>query len=336
VTETTLDQPLRGSDFARLSRRVARAGLLERRPGYYAARTAAVAALFAGGWTLFALAGDTWWQLPVAVLLAVAFAQVALLAHDLAHGQVLRSRRASRNAGYLAGNLAIGLGYGWWAEKHTRHHANPNHEDHDPDVAPQVLVWSERQAGQTRGLTRLVARHQAWLFFPLLTLEGLNLHVSSLRSLRRVKNRGVEALLLILHDAAYLAAVFTVLSPGRALAFLAVHQACFGVYLGCVFAPNHKGMPMLTGADRPDFLRRQVLTSRNVGGGRLLDAALGGLNHQIEHHLFPSMPTPSLRRARPIVRAYCRQLGVPYTECGLIASWGQALRHLHAVGRSLR
>jgi len=328
----------RGSDFARLARRISDAGLLDRRPVYYTVRISVVVLLFAAGWTAFALVGDSWWQIAVAVFLAVVFAQVALLAHDLAHGQVSRSRRRSRIAGHLMGNLAIGLGYGWWADKHTRHHANPNHEDHDPDVSPKVLLWSDNQAKASRGLPRFIGRWQAFLFFPLLTLEGLNLHVSSLRSLLRptLKHRRTEAVLLIGHDIAYLAAIFAVLPFGKALVFLAVHQACFGVYMGCTFAPNHKGMPVLTAADRLDFLRRQVLTSRNVRGGHLINTALGGLNYQIEHHLFPSMPTPNLRRAQPIVREYCESLDVSYLESGLISSWSQALRHLHEVGRPLR
>jgi len=122
----------------------------------------------------------------------------------------------------------------------------------------------------------------------------------------------------------------------KALLFFAVHQACYGVYLGCTFAPNHKGMPVLTAEDELDFLRKQVLTSRNVRGGRLVTVALGGLNYQIEHHLFPSMPTANLHKARPIVRDYCASLGIGYVECGLFESWGQALRHLHEVGRPLR
>ncbi|YCK42792.1 fatty acid desaturase family protein [Actinomadura sp. ATCC 39365] len=309
---------------------------MERRPAYYVIRIGLVAALFAGGWTLFAAVGDSWWQLGVAALLAVAFAQVTLLAHDLAHGQVFRSRRRSRIAGLVVGNLTVGLSYGWWTDKHTRHHANPNHEDHDPDVAPDILIWSRRQAEASRGLPRFIGRWQAFLFFPLLTLEGLNLKVAGFRALPRVKGGRTEGLLLVAHNLAYLAGVFAVLPPGKALAFLAVHQACYGVYLGCTFAPNHKGMPVLTAEDSLDFLRRQVLTSRNVRGGRLMNVALGGLNYQIEHHLFPGMPSANLRRARPLVREYCRELGVAYVECGLVESWAQAMRHLHDVGAPLR
>jgi fatty acid desaturase len=116
--------------------------------------------------------------------------------------------------------------------------------------------------------------------------------------------------------------------------FFLVHHAVFGVYLGMTFAPNHKGMPHPTGNE--DYLRKQVLTSRNVKGGRLTDVALGGLNYQIEHHLFPAMPTPNLPKAQPIVKAYCEQAGVSYEETDLITSYRQALRHLHAVGAPLR
>jgi fatty acid desaturase len=95
-------------------------------------------------------------------------------------------------------------------------------------------------------------------------------------------------------------------------------------------------MPTLTEADQLDFLRRQVLTSRNVTGSRQVDFLLGGLNYQIEHHLFPNMPRPNLRRAQPLVRAFCRQHHIAYTEATLFGSYAEALRHLHSVGAPLR
>ncbi|MFD0823201.1 fatty acid desaturase family protein, partial [Micromonospora zhanjiangensis] len=168
----------RGSDYAQLSRRVSAAGLMARRPGWYAAKAALTVGLFVAGWVVFALVGDSWWQLAVAVLLAVGSTQVAFLGHDAGHRQMFRGRRASEVAGLLAGNLAVGLSFGWWMDKHTRHHANPNHEDEDPDVGAGALVWTPEQARQTRGFGRWVAARQAYLFFPLLTLEGLALHVA--------------------------------------------------------------------------------------------------------------------------------------------------------------
>jgi fatty acid desaturase len=92
-------------------------------------------------------------------------------------------------------------------------------------------------------------------------------------------------------------------------------------------------MPVLSEDDDLDFLRRQVLTSRNVSGGRLTETMLGGLNYQIEHHLFPAMPRPSLRRCRTLVQAFCAQTGLLYCEKGLLSSYSEVLRHLHAAGQ---
>ncbi|WP_393072079.1 fatty acid desaturase family protein [Streptomyces sp. LN704] len=340
MTSTTVLPPCSetsGSDFARLSKKIADTGLLGHRPGYYALRITTVAGLYVGGWAAFALVGDNWWTLAVAAFLAVVFGQVALVAHDVAHRQVFRRRRVSDVSGRIAA-AGIGMGYGWWQDKHTRHHANPNNEDLDPDLDPDLLVWSQDQARAASGLPRLIGRWQAFLFFPLLTLEGFNLHVSSGKALanRSLKHRKLDGALLFAHGAVYLTVLFWFLPPDMAIAFLAVHQGLFGLYLGSLFAPNHKGMPILKGADRPDFLRRQVLTSRNVSGGWFTDIALGGLNHQIEHHLFPSMPSPNLRKARILVRRYCEELGVDYLETGLIASYRQALTSLHEAGAPLR
>jgi fatty acid desaturase len=325
-----------GSDFAALSRRITAEGLMERRPGYYVARLSVVGLMFAGGWTAFFLIGSSWWQLVTAVILAITFTQLGLVAHDLAHRQVFRTKRPSEVAGLLAGNLGIGMSYGWWMDKHTRHHNNPNHDELDPDVAPEVLIWATNSALGRRGLKGFITRHQAVLFFPLLTLLATDLKVSSVKALRRgtSKRPRLEAALLVTHAVAYLSALVVVLSPLQAVAFLLVHQALFGVYLGMTFAPNHKGMPHPTGDE--DFLRKQVLTSRNVRGGWLTDAALGGLNYQIEHHLFPGMPTPNLRKAQPIVEAYCAELGVSYYQTSLITSYRQALEHLHEVGAPAR
>jgi len=337
TTTTVRPRSTAGSDFAELNRRVTTAGLLERKPAYYAVRLTVVSLMLVGGWAAFFLVGSSWWTLAVAVFLAVAFTQVGLVTHDLAHRQVFRTKRAGAFTGRIGGNLGVGMSYGWWMDKHTRHHNNPNHDDLDPDVAPEVLIWATESAWGRRGLKGFITRHQAGLFFPLLTLLGLDLKISSVKALMRneaIKNRRLEAGLLVVHAICYLTALIVVLSPLQALAFFVVHQALFGVYLGMTFAPNHKGMPHPTGNE--DYLRKQVLTSRNVNGGWLTDAALGGLNYQIEHHLFPAMPTPNLRKVQPMVQAYCEEIGVSYESTSLIESYRQALRHLHEVGAPLR
>jgi fatty acid desaturase len=327
--------PSRGSDYAQLSRQVRQAGLMDRRPERYAWRIAITVTLLAGGWAAFILIGDSWWQLAVAAFLAVMFTQVGFLGHDAGHRQICRSRRTSYILGILLGNLGIGLSYGWWVGKHNRHHAHPNTEGADPDIMISVLAFSTGQASADRGLSRILIRWQAYLFFPMLLAEAVSLHAASIRALagRAGRRQPAEVILLAVHIAAYLSVVILVLPPAKAIAFILVQQGLFGLYLGASFAPNHKGMPILAAGDNGDYLRRQVLTSRNVRGAWLTDLALGGLNYQIEHHLFPSMPRPNLRRAQPLIRDFCRQQGLPYCQTSLAGSYAQALRHLNAVGR---
>jgi fatty acid desaturase len=331
----------RGSDYAALSRHVRRAGLLNRRPLYYTVKISLNLLLLAAGWTAFALIGRSWWQMPVAAFLAVMFTQTAFIGHDAGHQQISGAKRVNDLLGRLHGTLLVGFSYSWWISKHNRHHAHPNQVDRDPDIAGSAIAFTGDQTGDRTGIGVWLARHQAWLFFPMLLLEALHLHAAGIRTLIDrttvpAKTRLIEAVLLAAHGGGYLTAVFWVLSPIQAACFIAVQQGLFGLYMGCSFAPNHKGMLIVAKDDKIDYLRRQVLTSRNIRGGRVTDLILGGLNYQIEHHLFPSMPRPTLRRVQTLVRTYCARHGIPYYETGLLTSYAQVLRHLHTVGGPLR
>jgi fatty acid desaturase len=336
TASTTATTERSQTDYARLSRMVKDAGLLDRRRWYYVGRIAANVALVASAGVGLFVARGTWWELLVAAYFAIVSTQLAFTGHEAGHRQIYRSRRANELAGYLHGNLLIGLSYDWWVDKHNRHHRNPNQVDVDPDVGTGAFVFTEEAAAARGTVGRFFARRQAYFFFPLLTLESLNLQIASVRAVVHTgaRNRGTEAVLLLLHTVGYLAIVFLAMSPLKALAFIALHQALFGIYLGSSFAPNHKGMRMLTAEESVDFLRRQVLTSRNVRGGVFIGALLGGLNWQIEHHLFPSMPRPNLRRARALVLQFCATNGLPYAETSLFRSYALALRHLREVGSS--
>ena len=338
MTAVLADQ--RGSDYAGLSRQVRAARLLDRTPWRYGLRITATVLFFLACWWALVAIGQSWLVLVPAVLLGVASTQVAFLGHDGGHQQIAATRTGNTVVGLLAGNLLTGLSIGWWIDKHVRHHANPNKEDHDPDIGEGVFAFTTAQAANRAGrLPRAIARNQAVLFFPLLTLEGLNLHAASVRWLFRARGgrlRRTELLLLSVHVLAYLGVVLWVLSPVLAVAFVAVHQAVFGLYMGCSFAPNHKGMPIIGAEQKLDYLRRQVVTSRNVRGGWFVDQLLGGLNYQVEHHLFPSMPRTHLRKAQRLVQTYCAQHRIPYTETGLFASYACALRYLHTLGEPLR
>lgn len=322
---------------------------MRRRQGWYWTRFAVLTGLLAAIATALVVLPDSWWHLVLAVALAVVLGQVMFLGHDAAHRQIFASGRWNDWASLVIANLYAGMSYGWWQHKHSRHHAKPNQVDADPDIRPGVLHFHDVEPTGTgdeaaargtrfaplRRLGRWARARQGWLFFPLLLLEGLNLHVSGVKTIfgrGPVKRRPIEIAFVTLRLGGYLALVLWALPLGIALAFLGVQLGVFGLYMGAVFAPNHKGMPIVPKDAKVDFLRRQVLMSRNVTGSRFVDWFSGGLNHQVEHHLFPSMPRPHLRRARPIVREFCAQRGITYTETTLFGSWARVVRYLNEVG----
>ncbi|MBF6557758.1 MAG: acyl-CoA desaturase [Acidimicrobiales bacterium] len=322
-------------DFRALAVQIRDAGLLDRRPSYYSVKIGLTIAVFAAGWAALVMVGNSWATLGVAAFLAVMFTQVAFVGHDAGHQQIFRSRRANRRLGLTVGNALIGMSFGWWVPKHNAHHAHPNQVDRDPDIGAGGIAFTfdPEATGRRSGAARVVAHWQAWLFFPLLLLQGAGLHVSSIQTLWRRRDRAaaLEGLLLVGHAALYLTAVFWVLSPLRALAFIAVQQGLFGLYLGCSFAPNHKGMPIVDRDTDVSFARRQVITARNVTGGRFTTLVLGGLNYQIEHHLFPTMPRSNLAKSQSIIRAFCIESDLGYCEGSLVGSYRQIVRYLRGA-----
>ncbi|MCL1871213.1 MAG: acyl-CoA desaturase [Promicromonosporaceae bacterium] len=334
-------RPVSTSSYTELSRTVREAGLLHRAPGYYAVTLGVLALALGGIATGFVLLGDSWLQLLMAGALGLVLTQLAFVAHEAAHRQVLDSGPHNDRLGRFLANALVGISYSWWMSKHSRHHANPNRVGKDPDIENDTVAFTPDGARAQHRWLRPLTRVQGWAFFPLLTLEGLNLHATSIRSLLRGTaadrpTRLRELATIGVRLGVYVAVVVWALPPGLTAAFLGTQLAVFGIYMGASFAPNHKGMAIIPADSRLDFFSKQVLTSRNIRGGPLMSALMGGLNHQIEHHLFPSMPRPHLRRARALVRAHCADLGVPYTETSLVRSYAIVVRYLNRVGLSAR
>ncbi|WP_336625613.1 MULTISPECIES: fatty acid desaturase family protein [unclassified Microbacterium] len=325
--------------YTQVSQVVKELGLLQRATGFYAGVGALIAVAFAGCVAGFVLLGESWLQLLIAAALGIVFTQVAFLAHEAAHRQILGSGPANDRLARVLAAGAVGISYSWWDSKHSRHHANPNRVGKDPDIEVDTISFLSEDAAQARGLRRMITRRQGWLFFPLLTLEGLNLHVLGIRHLlsrQPVRGRWIELALIAARIALVLVPVFLLLPLGMAFAFVGVQLAVFGVYMGASFAPNHKGMPVIAEGARLDFFSKQVRTSRNIRGGWWATWLMGGLNYQVEHHLFPSMARPHLSRARLVVRDFCATHDVPYTETSLLRSYAIVIEYLNRVGLAAR
>ncbi|MGO1199721.1 MAG: fatty acid desaturase family protein, partial [Dermabacteraceae bacterium] len=275
-------------DYFELAERVKDAGLMGRNVRSYMVRTALLALALVGAFVLLLTLGSTWWQLAVAALFGILFTQAAFIGHDAAHQQVFSSGKHNAWFSRIIGNLVVGLAIAWWNRKHNKHHANPNTVGRDGDIAGGVLVFIPEERAERTGFMSWFAKRQGWAFFPILTLFGFVLHyegVSTLVKNKKAKHRKVELALVLVRLIGFPAIVLSTLGLGMGAAFLGVQMAVFGLYMGSSFAPNHKGMPLIPKGLQVDFLRRQVLTSRNIKGGLLMNWAMGGLDLQIEHHL---------------------------------------------------
>ncbi|MFD0043754.1 fatty acid desaturase family protein [Pseudarthrobacter scleromae] len=320
------------SSYSTLLKAARDAGLLDRCRRFYLILLASLGLAKTCLCAAFFVIGDAWIQLLIAAALGVLCTQFAFIGHEAAHNQVFASRAANEWTARIIATFLVGMSYAYWNDKHGRHHARPNGVNEDPDIRPGAVIF-HNETLTNRGAPGLVfAKRQGYLLLPLLLFLGYTLHADSAKYLLRpapVAHRWIELALLTARFGAYLTAVFLVLSPGLGLAFIAVQTAAFGFYMGGCFAPNHKGMPILPEKSRADFLSRQVLTSRDITGGPLMTMLMGGLNHQIEHHLFPDMPRPHLQKARRLLKDHCEKTGIVYTETGLRRSYVIVIRYLN-------
>ncbi len=324
--------------YTTLAQRTRELGLQARTRWFYLALFVGLLVALGGAVTGMILLDDSWLQLLMAGALGLIFTQFAFLGHEASHRQILSSGPANDRIGRVLATLFVGISYSWWMNKHTRHHGNPNKVGKDPDIEIDTVSFTEETAATRRGLMRWLTQRQGWFFFPLMLLEGINLHITSIRSLfgAGVKGRAFELTMLGVRFSLYLAIIFWIFPVGMAFAFLGVQLAIFGLYMGASFAPNHVGMRIVPHDLKLDFLSKQVLTSRNVSGGWWATILMGGLNYQIEHHLFPSMPRPHLARTRELVREHCRTHDVSYTETSLGQAWAIVARHMNQVGLAAR
>lgn len=342
MPDTTSVLPAEIDNFAALRRYAQSQGLFERQPMYYTWKLLQIALMFGVSVAILFVAESFWIRMLDALLLAFTLGQIAFLVHDAGHRQIFAKSRWDDLIGHGCAIL-LGGSLHSWMDKHNEHHAHPNHEDMDPDIDFPFLAFSEKQARDIRrdgnAAYRFVVRHQGALLLPVMSLVGFSLRVTSwsylLHRENTLTNYWRDWLTSVLNLSLY-ASLFLFLPPLHALAFILLSQLAWGVYMGSVFAPNHKGMPIIDAGMTMDYLTEQVITSRNVRGSLITDVLYGGLNYQVEHHLFPTMPRNRLRFANAMVREYCARKSIPYHETSVLESYREIVTYMQGVALYFR
>lgn len=326
------------NEYAALSRQINAARLLDRQPWYYLGKTLLTAAMLTLSIAVLVLVENLWIQLLNAIFLSFVFGQIGFLSHDASHHQIFASNRKNEIFGILTWGLFLGISSSSWTRTHNKHHRHPNHVGEDPDLELPVVAFFDAQAKQKRGFQRFMVKHQAYFLPFLFMLMSFKMHKTAIVHITTGKARHpfTEGLLILGYYTWYLGLTFTFLPFWFAPLFITLNHALAGFYLSSVFAPNHKGMPIIRKGSTLSYLRKQVLTARNVRPSFLTDALYGGLNYQIEHHLFTTMPRNNLSKARRIVKVFCQRQGIPYHETGVLRSYWEIFRELHRVSATLR
>ncbi len=325
-------------DYAELRRIVRAQGLLEEQDFYYFSKLAICLLLNVAAIAIAVVASQPALILADAVFFAFASTQIALLSHDVIHRQAFRGKRENAVLRLFIGNFILGISHTWWDNKHSQHHANPNHVEKDPDIQLPFLVFSEEQIASRPTWLRPVIKFQAFILLLVFPLQVVAMYWTSFQHLVRedAPRKALQWTILAVHFALIGWMLTFVGSWLTAVGFTAIYLGVFGFYNSSVFASNHKGMPLTADGKRLDFMREQILTSRDVDGHPITDFWYGGLNYQIEHHLFPTMPRNNLPRAQEIVTAFCRERGIEHYSTSLMVAYKETLVHLHQESASLR
>jgi fatty acid desaturase len=333
--DTMPPQTLRS--YADLRRTAAAAGLFERAYRYYIVRALGSVALVAAALGMACLLPDAAvWSALTAIVLTLGTLQIGFIGHDAGHLAVFRTWRANATVGQHCLSAVVGLGFSKWCDVHDRHHAHTNDLERDGNLQVDgVFAFSAEDAAASVGWRRFNISYQAFSFWFLLLFGLIAARASgwwfAVRQLRG-RRRLIELSLLSLNAA--VSALPLVPLGTRWVGIYLVSQLLQGLYLGLVVAPNHKGMPTWAANAKLSFLERQVMTSRNITPPPVWDFLYGGLNYQVEHHLFPSMPQAHLGRARTLVKPFCAAHGLPYEELSPLASYRAVFSELRRVSRA--
>lgn len=235
--------------------------------------------------------------------------------HDYSHQAVFKTTDSTKEKLYyrlhtgIAAFLAFVQGYElmWWKARHNTHHVVTNEIDLDPDIKLHpVFTYFNKQN------MNFVQKLQPIYYVPLLTLLDVYWKLESLMYIvtRFNKMKFQFCRLVVFWIGTY--CIF----PN--VYYLLLQMAIKGFLTGVVVFSTHYAEDRISGNHNMDFVTQTSMTSRNISGGIIVDYLTGGISRQIEHHLFPTMPTYNIRKSTPFVKQYFKDNGLEFRESSII------------------
>jgi delta8-fatty-acid desaturase len=292
-----------------------------------------------------------------AVLMAAFWQQIAFYGHDIGHNAVTHKRKGDLFWGILIGNTTGGISLGWWKRSHNTHHIVCNSIENDPDiqhlpffaVVPDMLqrFWSSyhEKYFDTDAFARFLVSHQHILYYPIMAFARYFLYVQSyLLLLTRPRKEthfwGLELGTLLTFAGWFSSMIyFCCDSWQERLAYLCLSHGVAGI-LHVQITLSHFAEDTYHGqaynSDEDEWFTMQLNTSLNVDCPTWMDWFHGGLQFQVEHHLYPRLPRAALREARKLVKPLAEKYGVQYRELPFFPCLGRVYRQLRATAMEAR
>lgn len=326
-------------------------GLFETRMSYYWGKALWLGSLFVGA-VYMTLAGESYGaRTGGAALLALFWQQLAFIGHDIGHNAISHVQWIDNTVGVIMGNTLGGISIGWWKRSHNVHHIVCNSIEHDPDIQHMpIFAVTEKIFGrffstyhqrwiETDAIARALVSVQHWLYYPVMALARFNLYAQSwllLLSSEHVPYKKLEVVGM-LSFAVWFGALLSCLPTwGEVVSYLLVSHSLAGI-LHVQICISHFAMDTYHGHayndDSDEWFRMQVKTTMNVACPEWMDWFHGGLQFQIEHHLWPRLPRHNLREARRLTRALCEKHDIHYHEPGFFRANVELVQCMAATAR---
>ena len=248
------------------------------------------------------------------------------IAHDLLHKQYF-SRKVGFALALIFGNLLLGLSGRWWDKEHNvSHHTYTNAADKDSDLQSFGGALKGRHDS-----IKFIHRYQHIFFFLLLPLIYASFAIQSYQFALKYKNRS-ELIFMLLH-LLIPASILYILGVNDGLITVATMYIGYGLALALVTITNHLGLPLHYGDEykRYSWIDLQTRGSRNIKGGRIIHYFFGGLNTQIEHHLFPHASRFKLLEIAKYTQQFCQEHNFHYYKTTPMQAYKEIYFYLKAL-----
>ncbi|MBT5935080.1 acyl-CoA desaturase [Sulfurimonas sp.] len=260
-------------------------------------------------------------SLGLGLFMTVIFTRAVYVSHDLLHLQYFKSKSLSMKLSYPFSAFILSNSSSWWDFKHNvNHHTWCNVLEKDEDI------WALDGAftPNNKGNSPFLKKYKHIVFWGALFFMYGAFIVQSYNFAIKRKLWGEVALMLV-HWPLVWGTIFYFLPLADALIVFATLYFTLSPWLAFGFITNHLGCEVFDYEEGKEFswMELQMRTSRSLKGGMLTHWFYGGLNTQIEHHLFPRAPRFNLLKVQKMTKDFAKKHNMQYFEMTPVQAYVQ-------------